>query len=105
MRSGSVSRGSVLLLATTALAHRMGKKDVVPALLDPGSCDRLAALDVAQPSRHPLHLLAMMTRILRNHGDNREKELKHEHREPTEHEEDERACCGKCNCSEKEMAS
>ena len=65
----------------------MRKEQVVASILSAGSCDKLAVLDIAQPSRHLFHLCSTTTCSLRNHGDDRNNELEQQHQEPAEDEE------------------
>ena len=72
-------------------AHHMRKEYVILALSDSWSCDKLATLDIAQPSRHPFHLLATVMRSLHNKGNDFVHELEDEHQQSKHNEENEQA--------------
>eukprot|EP00966_Prymnesium_polylepis_P129948 3004960-Prymnesium_polylepis.2 len=73
-------------------AHHMRKEYVLVHVIHPGSHDQLAALDVAQPSRHPLPRLVMATCIFHKNGDDRVKQLEQEDQQAEKDEEEEDTC-------------
>ena len=70
----------------------MREEYVIVAVLDPGSHDKLVALDIAQPSRQPFPSFVTKACILHGNGNDSGKELDEEHRQAQKDKEEEDAC-------------